>query len=191
MCTYIFVYHDYHAEYVIKHDFKFVISIHIYIHIEREREHINVNIDRYTYYTYTTSPHLRDPIGSSQRPRASCARCLTGSFGRANPWDGMKMMGKWWENDVNGLVSGKILTGNHGFYHEISEFPVNFVPSNFVNSTSWASSQPLDVLKWFWLLWNHSEKRIITGSMPLFYPNDIIMFPNSCWFNPHLCWWSP
>ena len=32
--------------------------------------------------------------------------------------DGMKMMGKCWENDVIGLVQGKILTGNHGFDHQ-------------------------------------------------------------------------
>jgi hypothetical protein len=32
--------------------------------------------------------------------------------------DGMKIMGKCWENDVIGLVQGKILTGNHGFDHQ-------------------------------------------------------------------------
>ena len=38
----------------------------------------------------------------------------------------IKMGPKMGECPLNGLVEGKILTGNHGFYHQIEGCPVNF-----------------------------------------------------------------
>jgi len=47
--------------------------------------------------------------------------CFTGGNQGSNQGENNEQVAR-----INGLVDGKILTGNHGFYHQIWGFPVNF-----------------------------------------------------------------